>query len=226
MRTTTKKLLYALGLVVAFALGTCAIPSASDAASISAAAQPTPPDPTPAYMPGRESMVTVYMDHARCSGVVVGKHTVLTATHCFEGGGDIVGVDGMDVHGRIVANDGHDHVLVVVDKELVGYRIAKVNLTMPPPGTDLYFWGSPGDLRTILRKGYVAGLWDADDGTHFVCIEMHTWHGDSGGAFFNDKGEVVAILYGGYMESNGRESWDITIVQPFAFQPHHLRGIT
>lgn len=223
MRTTTKILLFLLCLTLSFAAGVSI--ARTDTSPLSARDQPAPVPAVPAYLPGQQSMVQLDFERARCSGVVVGKHTILTATHCFEAGKVLTGVDGVPTTGRIIANDGHDHVIVRVSRELVGKRVAKVK-ALPAPGTDLYFWGCPSDLRTILRKGYVAGLWRSDDGTDFTVIEMHTWHGDSGGAFFDADHNVVAILYGGYSESRGSEYWDITIVQPFAFQPHQLRDLS
>jgi hypothetical protein len=54
------------------------------------------------------------MDGGTCSGTAVGKHLVLTATHCLEGEQHLA-IDGKPVTVKKVINDGKDHSLVVVD---------------------------------------------------------------------------------------------------------------
>lgn len=59
--------------------------------------------------------VALRMDGGTCSGTAVGKHLLLTATHCLEGERHLA-IDGKPVTVKKVLNDGHDHSLVVVDK--------------------------------------------------------------------------------------------------------------
>lgn len=217
---TIKKILTALCLCASCLTGCVPYGGRSRQSEV---VQPPPPTATPDYSKGQASYIHIETQRAFCSGVVVGKSTILTAEHCFSSSKDkLVSADGVKMEGTIIAKDGHDHVLIRTSVPLKGYRIAKMAPKMPPPGTDLYFWGGPSSLREILRKGYVAGVWADDEGTLFTVIEMHTWHGDSGGAFFDKDGNVVTVLYGGVWEKQGEQYWDITIVQPLSFTPGQL----
>lgn len=59
--------------------------------------------------------VALQMDEGTCSGTAVGKHLLLTATHCLEGEKHLA-IDGKPVTIKRVLNDGKDHSLVVVDR--------------------------------------------------------------------------------------------------------------
>lgn len=59
--------------------------------------------------------VALRMDDGTCSGTAVGRHLVLTASHCIEGQKHLA-IDGKSVVIEKVLNDGKDHSLVVVDK--------------------------------------------------------------------------------------------------------------
>jgi len=62
-----------------------------------------------------QATLALRMDHGTCSGTAVGKHVVLTASHCLLGETTLA-VDGSTVAVKEVINDGHDHSLVVVDR--------------------------------------------------------------------------------------------------------------
>lgn len=182
-----------------------------------------PPAPAlPRYTPGAQSMLFLGMaSGGTCTGVVVGRHTVLTAAHCVALGGALATVNDQPVESMILANDGHDHILVHVDRPLKG-RIAHVT-SLPEVGSEVYLWGNPGDLRGVMRIGYVAGKAQKIKGELFDIIDVNCGPGDSGGAYFDAAGNVVAITYGTYGLRDG--SFNIGIVQPFAFQPHQLQHL-
>lgn len=55
------------------------------------------------------------MDDGTCSGTAVGRHVVLTASHCLVGQSHLA-IDGKAVAVKKIISDGHDHSLVVVDR--------------------------------------------------------------------------------------------------------------
>lgn len=180
-----------------------------------------PPPALPSYAPGASSMLFLRMEGGTCTGVIVGRHTLLTATHCIALGGALKQVNDMDVDATIIANDGHDHVLIRVNRVLKG-RVAKIT-KLPPVGARVYLWGNPFDLRSVLRLGTVAGRYMDDHEGEFDLIDVNVGSGDSGGAYFDSRGNVVAIVYGDYSADGG---FRIGITHPFAFQPHQIEGLS
>lgn len=173
-----------------------------------------PPKPDPAYQAGLDSTLFLEFDDGTCTGVVLSKHTLMTATHCIEGS-ELWRANGVDVKARVIANDGNDHVIMRVNIELSG-RPAKVK-QMPPPGARVYIWGNPSQLRMQLRIGHVAGWYK-----EFHTIDMNTWHGDSGAAIFDSAGNVVGLVYGTTSASNGFTEWSMGLAYPITFTPSQL----
>lgn len=62
-----------------------------------------------------QTTLALRMDDGTCSGTSVGRHVVLTATHCLVGQSHLA-IDGKEVAVKKVINDHHDHSLVVVDR--------------------------------------------------------------------------------------------------------------
>lgn len=183
-------------------------------------AQP-PVTSIPKYQPGKDSSLFLRMQMGSCTGALYGPshHVVLTALHCINLGGPLMQVNDKDVDAQVLSIDGHDHVFIHVDQYLPG-RPTEI-AEMPPAGTEVYIWGNPVDFRSLLRVGRVAGKYRNGDATYDV-IDISTWHGDSGGAFFDARGNVVALTWGIRFEE-GEGGWDMAIGQPFAFTPAQLK---
>lgn len=219
MRTSTKILLCVVAVLAAFNLGRCE--PATMVGPVYAKAQPPARTPLPQYQPGLDSAVWVEMESGHCTGVILNDNRhLLTATHCVEGNNPVAYTtthkgERIANHGRIVANDGADHVLLLMDKPLIG-RPAKIAKT-PPPGSMIYMWGNPSDYNFLLRVGYVAGSFVGDDGTYYDVMAIDIWHGDSGGAMFDAQGNVVNVNHAYLNDYNpfSRATFKMAIVQPF-----------
>lgn len=214
-------------LSLAFCLGVMAhscIAPGPGSGMPAAAYQPTPPPPAAPYDLTYAASLKVDFKDGSCSGVKVGDHTAITAFHCFKDD-KFVGINGVPMRGEVIANDGYDHVLLVVEDELPG-KAVKIAPHVPPPGTQVYTWGNPGATERQLRIGHVAGVWVAADGTFFHTYDLNNWHGDSGGPIFNMQGELVAIHYGYYYDTTPYgASFRLTLSEPFHFTEAQLRGI-
>jgi S1-C subfamily serine protease len=218
MRTSTAILVAALTFVIGIVL--TRQPQATLRIRDSGYAPPGPH--LPQYDLGARSMLFLEFGAGTCSGVKAGDHTVLTAAHCIAGD-HLDDVNGQSVDAQVIANDGCDHVLMHTDRPIPG-RIARIG-SMPPAGSEVYLWGNPLDLRGILRIGHVAGQ-NVIDGTVFSIIDVNIGPGDSGGAYFDSRGNVVAIVYGNYGGAlPGHLPFGIGIVQPFCFQPHQIEHL-
>lgn len=186
--------------------------------------------PLPQYTAGLQSMVFLRMEKGTCTGVVVGKYTILTATHCVEKGGDLKEVDDERIHVMRMVKDKHDHTLVYLRSEITGKRIAQLG-RMPGPGSEVYLWGNPSDMRTQLRIGRVAGQLGVELGRklkmpfYTTTIDINGWHGDSGGAYFDSTGRIVGLVYGSYVVRNIYGSWSLGLAQPIEFSHDQIREI-
>lgn len=216
-----KSLFYGLLLVVGMAIGHGST-QAHRPLFPTTEAQPEAPAPIAKYARGKESSVHLVFQTAGCTGTVYGrsKHVILTAMHCIHQGGPLALVDGKPVTAQVMSTDGHDHIFLRVDQPM-----SKPGATigpMPAPGSEVYIWGNPADMESQLRIGHVAGRWSYG-GTIFDTIDINSWHGDSGGAFFDQTGHIVAITYGHDEDNDEGGSWKMGIVEPFAFTPAQLR---
>lgn len=161
-----------------------------------------------------------------CSGVAIGTHTVITAAHCTTDALGEFTIDGKPGTWTVLANDGNDHVMLRVTQRLT--NIARVGRE-PRVGQELFLWGQPDRIEHLLRVGRVAGTRLNADGEWCIgsaktCdvmfVDMNLTYGDSGGGFFNARGELVGIESGGY---SSRAGWVMPFFYPIKFTPAQLR---
>jgi len=143
-----------------------------------------------------------------CSATAVGVRLLLTASHCFGDSGDptTMMVDGKPAGILAIERDGQDHALVRVSIRF-GY-VAKVGNT-PIQGASVYFYGNPGGLPDIFRRGYIAGKYP--DGGY--TIDCSVYFGDSGAGLFGATGELVGVVSG--FVTNG--DFRLGYAKPLAF---------
>lgn len=154
-------------------------------------------------------------DDGICSATAVGRHVLLSATHCFKGA-HALKVDGVPVAVTQIVSDGADHVLVTVSRSF-----AHVAVRGHPPhvGDHVRYWGNPAGLHDMYREGYVSGVVIVK-GRAATMVSIAGFYGDSGAGVFDASGRlvgVVSILYqstrGGYLKFMGMYPLQFTAKQ-------------
>lgn len=126
----------------------------------------------------------VMNDSGSCSGTAIGKHLLLSATHCF------ATLTSLTVNGKPAVvlkrvDDGKDHTILVLDTTFTSWS----KLGPEPKQTDLVFiWGNPGEYVDFYREGRVAGYVSGEAGRVTLVDMPSGWFGDSGSAIFNESG--------------------------------------
>lgn len=151
-----------------------------------------------------------------CSATAVGPHALLTATHC-ELGSDDLAIEGQEktahIDGRI--RDGNDHTIFLLSG--VTFKVyAQIDLKNSiSQGDDVFLFGNPGNWSDVYRRGYMAGIHQDLLGSESETLfDVAGWHGDSGAAIFDSRGEIAAVLTGLLSSSNAEGSLKL----PFSFQ--------
>lgn len=169
----------------------------------------------PSVAPVRSQDATLrleYVDGGVCSGTAVGRHTVLTATHC-QDGAQLWTVNGQVVSVLNQEDDGKDHTLLQVNIEFE--RFAQIGGALKQ-GDEFEYWGNPGGLANQYRRGVVSG-----EGMGAVLLDVSGWKGDSGAGIFKG-GQVVTLITGLYE----RGSFGLMVAFPLEFTPEQLATIT
>lgn len=178
----------------------------------------TPPKESPFKPRERDLAVTLtFPDGGLCSGTPVARNTILTAGHCVSKDQRAMSVDGVPTMIREVILDGenNDHALVITN---MSYREWARFGRLPTVGDRLHIYGNPGGLPDLYREGEFTEYLRVD-GFTFYLFDMNIWHGDSGAAIWNDKGQVVNSVTGYFLERNifTGAQWRIGVALPFAF---------
>lgn len=151
----------------------------------------------------KASTLHLGLTDGNCSATSIGYKLILTATHCFNTG-HLLTVNDQPVNVESYRDDGADHRVIVLDTDFPPYaKFGKV----PEQGDRAFFYGNPMGLRDVLRRGVVAGL--ADRGW---LVDMTVGPGDSGAGVFNDRGELIGVVYG----YGNQHAFHIGLMQPLA----------
>lgn len=72
------------------------------------------------------------------------------------------------------------------------FQPARIANEMPPIGSECFAVGNPSGLEQTLSNGIISGYREAN-GESYIQHTANIYHGSSGGALFNSKGEVIGI---------------------------------
>lgn len=131
---------------------------------------------------------------AFCAGAVVGKHKILTASHCMAGQEELpLLVNGVLTTWKIDKIDKADHVIIEVGIALEA-RPVKMADRPCKRGAPVFIYGHPAGIPVLIyRQGYYAGHQRMSN-TDVDFYGVNAWKGDSGGPIFNQKGQVVGVV--------------------------------
>lgn len=130
--------------------------------------------------------------HGVCSATAIGRHSLLTASHCDLGMSELL-VDELSV--KIVSriSDGRDHTIFVVDEKFSQY--AHLEDSSIKVGDEVWICGNPLGLDQVVRYGHFAGA-EIDPDTKLTddMYDINGWFGDSGAAIFDKHGRIVDVV--------------------------------
>ena len=96
------------------------------------------------------------------------------------------------------------------------FAVVSLNQTLPEKGDKVYAYGSPNGLTNSLTEGIVSNILDMDGQTQ-IQHTAYTDHGSSGGALFNENGEVIAITSAISVSSVGIENTSLGYAIPISY---------
>jgi V8-like Glu-specific endopeptidase len=132
-----------------------------------------------------------------CSATAVGRNTILSAAHCFEGAHSL-SIDGVPVEVAKIVSDGSDHVLVTVSATFqdVAKRGHSTHVS-----DRVHYWGNPTGLHDLYREGYVAGV-AIIGGKAVTLIDSNIFYGDSGAGVFDASSRLIGVVSVLYQDTN------------------------
>lgn len=133
-----------------------------------------------------------------CSATAVGRHTLLTAAHCFEAFKHPA-VDGIPVQIFALIKDGNDHTLAIVSASF--FTVARLGRSLRV-GEHIHYWGQPAGLFALYREGYISGT-EVEDNKTLILVVSDGFFGDSGAGVFNPSGQLVGVMSVLYQNTQG-----------------------
>ncbi|WP_146240964.1 trypsin-like peptidase domain-containing protein [Paenibacillus sambharensis] len=162
-------------------------------------------------------VVMIEMSEAQGSGVYLGEGVVITNHHVIEGStaGRVVDTNGryFDIAGVIAHDATRDLALV----KLASNTFQATSVTIGNPaklskGEKVVAIGSPMGMQNTVSEGLVSSFRTTADNVKLIQISVPIDHGSSGGALFNQQGQLVGITASG-IDSNASLNFAISIAE-------------
>jgi S1-C subfamily serine protease len=134
-----------------------------------------------------------------------GFHLVITAMHVIDEMDPkhivIIGKDNESVEARLLYKDAQNDIAVLQTKGVLETRRAlmlNIQESVPQAGDVLTYTGFPSNHDMLTFQGKIAGFEEIDRRNNRSAILIHTygWFGSSGSCLFNERAQLVAILWG------------------------------
>ncbi|KQN96009.1 stalk domain-containing protein [Paenibacillus sp. Leaf72] len=147
-----------------------------------------------------ESVVLITTNKALGSGVVIGDRWILTNNHVIEDASSatITSIYGDEykVQGVVVNRPSSDLAIIQTDESLYLEPVS-VGYTVPEKGDKVVAIGSPLGIQNTVSDGLVSNI-SYEDGLTYIQTSAPIDHGSSGGALFDEYGDLVGITTAGY----------------------------
>lgn len=131
-----------------------------------------------------------------CTGVAVGKNTILTNQHCLRGESTILYNGKSCPADKVVAFDGGENVLVRTCQTYKSKR--RISRLFYPIGEKVSHYGHPYGLQMMYREGVLVMKGEGEDfkmpaGKVYI-FDMNATGGDSGGPVYDKAGRVICTI--------------------------------
>ncbi|CAM4470059.1 stalk domain-containing protein [Paenibacillus tarimensis] len=160
-------------------------------------------------------VVMIEMEKGQGSGVYLGEGVFITNHHVIEGSvsGRVVDTNGryFDIEGVIAHDTTRDLALIKITSNT--FQATTVTIGNPSDlskGEKVVAIGSPMGMQNTVAEGLVSSFRTTEDNVKLIQISVPIDHGSSGGALFNQKGQLVGITASG-IDSNASLNFAIDI---------------
>lgn len=146
-----------------------------------------------------ESVVSIVTNWGFGSGIVIGENLVLTNYHVIaEATSATVHslYDDFTVTGVVAANEITDLAILLTEEPMGLMPIEVDNEYQAQKGDRVYAIGSPLGFHNTVSEGLISNF-GFDSGISYIQTNAQIDHGSSGGALFNEYGELVGVTYAG-----------------------------
>ncbi|MFX3635077.1 MAG: stalk domain-containing protein [Candidatus Pristimantibacillus sp.] len=148
-----------------------------------------------------ESVVLIMTNNALGSGVVIGDRWILTNHHVMQDANSatvstIYGEE-FDVSGVAIYSERSD-IAIIQTKESMGIKAVDLGSGISSKkGEKVIAIGSPLGVRNTVSDGLISNI-VYEGGIRYLQTSAPIDHGSSGGALFNEYGELIGITSSGY----------------------------
>ncbi|WP_155985855.1 stalk domain-containing protein [Paenibacillus gorillae] len=147
-----------------------------------------------------DSVVTITTNRALGSGIVVGKYWILTNYHVMEDASSATVVtlngDELEVAGVAAANEKADLAIIQMKEPLDATPVSLGYDLFSRKGDKVIAIGSPLGLQNTVSDGLISNF-IYENGVRYIQTSAPIDHGSSGGALFNEYGELIGITSAG-----------------------------
>lgn len=166
-----------------------------------------------------------FPDKSDCNSVVIGKHTILTASHCVDKSLKTLAIGSKDHSVTIQQKvyDSQDHVIVVLGYTFKTWTsIATQSLQL---GQTVFIAGAPGDFDRLYRVGVYSGWASLGKHAKAMLFQLPIFYGDSGSAIFNQNAQIITTVTGIASLSGERDYVGFAYAYPLSFTKQQLGQI-
>lgn len=162
-----------------------------------------------------ESIVLIMTNNAQGSGVVIGENLILTNHHVMA---DAASATALSIYGDemkitgVVNYDADIDLAIIKTEEPIDLPAVEVGYGLNSrKGDKVVAIGSPLGLQNTVSDGLISNI-TYEGGVRYIQTSAPIDHGSSGGALFNEYGELIGITTLGYSNTNADLNFAVSIM--------------